>query len=358
MFTVCETSAAQLLRSPTTRREVARARAILRISAVALGLLSPAVYAADLLGAGSTFVFPIMSKWAASYHDKTGARINYQSIGSAGGIAQIKAGMVTFGASDKPLAPEELSKLGLAQFPLVVGGVVPVVNLDIPLAEPLKFTGALLADIYLGKVTQWSDPAIAALNPGVTLPDQKITVVRRADGSGTTFNWVNYLSKSSEEWKTKVGNDTTVQWPVGVSGRGNEGVANQVNATKGAIGYVELSYAVKHKMTYAKVRNKAGLYVEPNAASFQAAAASAEWKAQDFYEIITDAPGHDAWPIAASTFVLMYRHPKNLEANREALNFFKWALENGQADAQKFNYVPLPANLVQQIQVYWNQRIH
>lgn len=355
MFIACTRPTVPMRRHPFSSRDASRVRAVLRVSALALGLLSPAVYAADVLGAGSTFVFPIMSKWAASYHDKTGARINYQSIGSAGGIAQIKAGMVTFGASDKPLAPEELAKLGLAQFPLVVGGVVPVVNLDATLAEPLKLTGAVLADIYLGKVTQWNDPAIAALNPDATLPNQKITVVRRSDGSGTTFNWVNYLSKSSEEWKTKVGSDTMVQWPVGVAGRGNEGVANQVNATKGAIGYVELSYAVKHKMTYAKVRNKAGMYVDPNAASFQAAAASAEWKAQDFYEIITDAPGKDAWPIAASTFVLMYRNPKNPEANREALNFFKWALENGQADAQKFNYVPLPSNLVQQIQVYWSQ---
>lgn len=343
--------------SSSPAREFTRVGAFLRTSALALALASPVAYAADVLGAGSTFVFPILSKWAATYHDKTGARVNYQSIGSAGGIAQIKSGLVTFGASDKPLSPEELAKLGLAQFPLVVGGVVPVVNLDVAVSEPLKFTGAVLADIYLGKVTQWNDPSIAALNPGVALPVQKITVVHRADGSGTTFNWVNYLSKSSEEWKSKVGDDTTVQWPVGMAGKGNEGVANYVNSTKGAIGYVELSYAVKHKMKYALVKNKAGAFVTPNAASFQAAAASADWKADDFYEIITDAPGKDAWPIAASTFVLMYKTPKNAAASKEALSFFKWALESGQADAQKFDYVPLPANLVQQIQAYWTQRI-
>lgn len=330
---------------------------VLRASAAALIFAGAGAHAADVMGAGSTFVYPILSKWAATYHEKTGARVNYQSIGSGGGIAQIKAGMVTFGASDKPLAPDELSKSGLAQFPLVVGGVVPVVNVDVAAAAPLKLTGTVLADIYLGKVTKWNDPAIGALNPGVALPDQKITVVRRSDSSGTTFNWVNYLSKSSEEWKTKVGNDTVVQWPVGVAGKGNEGVATYVNATKGAIGYVELSYAVKHKMKYAQVKNKAGVFVDPSAASFQAAAASAEWKAEDFYEVITDAPGKDSWPIAATTFVLMYKDPKNAPASKEALSFFKWALESGQADAQKFDYVPLPSTLVQQIEAYWVKQI-
>ncbi|MET3375441.1 phosphate transport system substrate-binding protein [Variovorax boronicumulans] len=341
-----------------SERRVKRFRSIiLRASATAFVFAAAGAQAADVLGAGSTFVYPILSKWAATYYDNTGARVNYQSIGSGGGIAQIKAGMVTFGASDKPLSPEELAKSGLAQFPLVVGGVVPVVNVDVASAAPLKFTGPVLADIYLGKVTKWNDPAIAALNPGVALPDQKITVVRRSDSSGTTFNWVNYLSKASEEWKTKVGNDTMVQWPVGVAGKGNEGVATYVNATKGAIGYVELSYAVKHKMKYAQVKNKAGVFVDPNAVSFQAAAASAEWKADDFYEIITDAPGKDAWPIAASTFVLMYKTPKNPAASKEALSFFKWALESGQADAQKFDYVPLPNALVQQIEAYWVKQI-
>ena len=330
---------------------------LMRTVAGVLAFAAVTAHAADVMGAGSTFVFPILSKWAATYHDQTGARVNYQSIGSGGGIAQIKAGMVTFGASDKPLPPEELSKSGLAQFPLVVGGVVPVINVDVATPAPLKFTGAVLADFYLGKVTKWNDPSIAALNPGVALPDQKITVVHRSDSSGTTFNWVNYLSKVSEDWKAKVGSDTVVQWPVGMAGRGNEGVATYVNATKGSIGYVELSYAVKHKMKYAQVKNKAGVFVDPNAASFQAAAASAEWKAEDFYEVITDAPGKDSWPIAATTFVLMYKDPKNASASKEALSFFKWALESGQADAQKFDYVPLPGTLVQQIQAYWGKQI-
>lgn len=329
----------------------------LGLSIVATALFGSAAHAADVLGAGSTFVFPILSKWAASYYEQTGSRVNYQSIGSAGGIAQIKTGMVTFGATDKPLPPEELSKLGLMQFPLVVGGVVPVLNLDLPPGARLKFTGSLLADIYLGKVSQWNDPAIAALNPGMALPAQKITVVRRADGSGTTFNFVNFLSKSNPEWKAKVGEDTSVKWPVGMAGKGNEGVATYVTATKGALGYVELSYALKHKMSYALVRNKAGEFVEPSAVSFQAAAASAEWKAEHFYEIITDAPGKDAWPIAASTFVLMYKTPKDAPASKEALKFFRWALESGQADAQKFDYVPLPAGLVQKIQGYWAKQV-
>lgn len=340
-----------LQRLPTSACRIASASLV---AALAFG--AQGAFAADPLGAGSTFVFPILSKWAASYYEKTGSRVNYQSIGSAGGISQIKAGMVTFGATDKPLPPDELGKLGLMQFPLVVGGVVPVVNLDLPPGTRLKFTGALLADIYLGKITQWNDPAIAALNAGIPLPAQSITVVRRSDGSGTTFNWVNYLSKSSEDWKTKVGEDTTVKWPVGKAGKGNEGVATYVTATKGAVGYVELSYALKHKMSYALVKNKAGEYVEPSAASFQAAAASADWKAEHFYEIITDAPGKDAWPIAASTFVLMHRTPKDAAASKEALKFFNWALESGQADAQKFDYVPLPASLVKQIQAYWTKQ--
>lgn len=321
---------------------------------VAAGIVLSSIpaHAADFMGAGSTFVFPVLSKWAASYHDKTGAKVNYQAIGSGAGIAQIKSGAVTFGATDKPLSPEELKASGLVQFPVVVGGVVPVVNIDAAKVGEMKFTGALLADIYLGKVTKWNDPAIAELNPGITLPDQGITVVHRADSSGTTFNWANYLSKSSEEWKTKVGEGTMVKWPLGVGGRGNEGVATQVNYTKGAIGYVELSYALKSKMKYAEVKNKAGIFVGPSAASFQAAAASAEWKGEDFYEVITDAPGKDSWPITASTFVLMQKEPKNAAASKEALNFFKWALENGQADAQKLDYVPLPAPLVQQIQAY------
>lgn len=325
----------------------------LRPAAAMLALSAMSAHAADIIGSGSTFVFPILSKWAASYHDKTGAKVNYQPIGSGAGITQVKSGMVTFGATDKPLPPDELKQSGLAQFPVVVGGVVPVVNIDAVKVGELKFTGALLADIYLGKVTKWNDPAIAELNPGVTLPNQGIAVVHRLDSSGTTFNWVNYLSKSSQEWKTKVGEGTMVKWPLGVGGKGNEGIATQVNYTKGAIGYVELSYALKNKMKYAQMKNKAGVFVDPSATSFQAAAASAEWKADDFYEVITDAPGKDSWPITASTFALMHKEPKNPAASKEALSFFKWALENGQKEASSLDYVPLPETLVKQIEDYW-----
>lgn len=313
--------------------------------------LSLPAHAVDLTGAGSTFVFPILWKWTAAYHEKTGAKINYRSIGSGAGIAQVKAGSATFGASDKPLGSEELQAACLMQFPIVVGGIVPVVNIDGASPGSLKFDGHLLADIFIGKVTQWNDAEIAALNPGVALPAQPITVVHRLDASGTTFNFANFLSKSSEAWKAKVGSDTLVRWPVGVGGTGNDGVANQVNYLPGSIGYVELSYATRHKMKYALVKNRAGAFVEPSPASFEAAAAGTEWKNDDFYEIITDAPGEASWPIAATTFVLMPKAPPDQAAGQEALSFFRWALANGQADARKLDYVPLP--LVEQIEAYW-----
>jgi len=320
-------------------------------------MLAPSAYAADITGAGSTFVYPILSKWSASYNAKTGSKVNYQSIGSGGGIAQIKAATVTFGASDKPLSPEELQAAGLAQFPVVIGGVVPVVNLEDAKAGDMRFTGPLLADIYLGKVTKWNDPAIAALNPKMKLPDQKITVVHRSDGSGTTFNWVNYLSKVSDEWKTKIGEGTSVNWPAGVGGKGNEGVAAYVNQIKGSIGYVELAYALQNKMKYTEVKNKAGNFVDPTLETFQAAASSADWTTPDFYEVITDAPGKDSWPITASVFVMMYKQPKDAALSKEALDFFKWALEQGQADAKSLDYVSLPPALVKQIQAYWAKNI-
>ena len=309
---------------------------------------------AQITGAGATFIYPLLSKWSDDYNKATGARINYQSIGSGGGIAQIKAGTVDFGSSDKPLPPEELAAAGLAQFPSAIGGVVPVVNL--PGIEPgvMKFTGPLLADIYLGKVTMWNDPAIAALNPGVALPASKINVVHRSDGSGTTFNWVNYLSKVSPEWKAKVGEGTAVEWPAGIGGKGNEGVAAYVKQIKGSIGYVELSYALQNRMSHAAVKNRAGNFVVPNAASFQAAAASADWaNAKDFFLIITDAPGENAFPIAATNFILMYKQPKDAERSRQTLDFFKWAFENGQSQAQALDYVPLPPELVKQVEAYW-----
>lgn len=319
-------------------------------------LLAGTAYAGDITGAGSTFVYPILSKWSTTYNGKTGNRVNYQSIGSGGGIAQIKAATVTFGASDMPMKPADLQAAGLGQFPIVIGGVVPVVNLDNVRAGQMRFTGPLLADIYLGKVTRWKDKAIAALNPGVPLPDRQITVVHRSDGSGTTFNWVDYLSKVSVEWKSKVGEGTSVDWPTGVGGKGNEGVAEYVNQIPGSIGYVELAYATQNRMTYVAVKNQAGVFVEPTAATFQASAARADWtRESDFYEVITDAPGRDSWPIAATTFVMMYRTPKDPARSKAAFEFFKWALESGQRDAESLNYIPLPSSLVFQIEAYWGK---
>jgi phosphate transport system substrate-binding protein len=310
--------------------------------------------ATDITGAGSTFVYPILSKWSTTYHEKTGNEINYQSIGSGGGIAQIKAATVTFGASDMPMKPDELKAAGLGQFPVVIGGVVPVVNLEGIKPGQLRFTGPVLADIFLGKITKWNDAALAAINPGVKLPNQAIAVVHRSDGSGTTFNWVNYLSKVSPEWKSKVGEGTSVNWPTGVGGKGNEGVAAYVNQIKGSMGYVELAYAIQNKMSYAAVRNKAGAFVEPTLASFQAAAAEANWTSEpDFYEIITDAPGKDSWPIAASVFVIMYRQAKDPARAAAAFDFFKWVFTSGQSDAQALDYIPLPNTLTQQIRAYW-----
>jgi phosphate transport system substrate-binding protein len=312
-------------------------------------------FATDIAGSGSTFVYPVMLRWAAGYHAKTKIRVNYQAIGSGGGIAQVKAGQVAFGASDKPLSPDELKAADLMQFPLVIGGVAPVVNLDGVAPGQLKFTGALLADIYLGKVANWSDPAIAALNPELKLPNIPITAMHRLDASGTTFNFANYLSKVSDEWKTKVGEGTMVKWPVGSGGSGNDGVARYVNYVKGSIGYVELAYALEHRMTYPMLRNRSGAFVGPTLASFEAAAASAGWTSPDFYELLTDAPGEQSWPITATTFALMSRKGRDPAQAEEALRFFKWSLEQGKADALALNYVPLPDSLVQRIEAYWEQ---
>jgi phosphate transport system substrate-binding protein len=321
------------------------------LAAVAMTL---SVEAAEITGAGSTFVYPILSKWAADYSTKAGININYQSIGSGGGLAQIKAATVDFGASDAPMKPAELQKLGLGQFPLVIGGIAPVVNIDGVQAGQMQFTGPLLADIYLGKIKNWNDPAIAKINPDIKLPDAAIAVVHRSDGSGTTFNWVNYLSKISAEWKDKVGEGTSVDWPAGVGGKGNEGVAAFVNQTKNSIGYVEYAFVLQNNVAYGLVQNKAGKFVKPDATGFQAAAASAEWgKAQDFYLIMTDAPGDDAYPIAATVFVIMYKQPKDAARTNTAIDLFKWALENGQTQANALNYVPLPESLVKQIEQYW-----
>jgi len=307
----------------------------------------------NVTGAGSSFVYPIMSKWSADYA-ATGNKINYQSIGSGGGIASIKAGTVDFGASDAPLKPEDLAQFGLAQFPTVIGGVVPVVNVKGIAPGKIRFNGSVLADIFMGKITTWNDPAIAALNPGMTMPGTKIYVVHRSDASGTTFNFANYLAKVSPEWKATVGEGTAVKWPVGYGGKGNEGVATYVKQFPGGIGYVELAYALQNKMSYASMQNAAGKFVQPNAESFAAAAASADWThAKDFYLVMTNAPGDASWPITASVFITMHKQPKNAATAKAARDFFTWAFANGTEQAKKLDYVPLPTALVSQIKAYW-----
>jgi phosphate transport system substrate-binding protein len=326
-------------------------------TAIAVLVFATTAHATETTGAGSTFVYPIIAKWAADYQAKTGNKVNYQSIGSGGGIAQIKSATVDFGASDMPMKPDELQKLGLGQFPLVIGGVVPVVNVEGIKPGDLRFSGPVLADIFLGKLKTWNDPVIQKLNPGLKLPTAAITVVHRSDGSGTTFNWANYLSKVSPEWKDKVGEGTAVEWPIGIGGKGNEGVAAFVTQTRFSVGYVEYAYAVQNKMTYGLVQNRAGQFVKPDAESFQAAAASADWgSAKDFYLIMTDPPDAKAYPITATVFMLMHRQPRNSERATVAMDFFKWALESGQKQAESLDYVPLPAPLVQQIQTYWKSQ--
>ena len=336
-----------------TRRAFALSAAFALGGALMLG--HAAFGAQQITGAGSTFVYPVLSKWAASYSQDNGLQVNYQSIGSGGGIAQIKAGTVDFGASDAPLSAKDLSDAGLAQFPIVIGGIVPVVKLAGVEAGQLKLSGPVLADIFLGKIKKWDDPAIAQLNQGVKLPSAAITVVHRSDGSGTSYNFANYLSKVSPEWKSKVGFGTSLAWPTGVGGKGNEGVAAYVERINGSIGYVEYAYVLQSKMTYALLQNAAGTFVKPSAEAFQAAAASADWKqAQDFDLVMTDAPGQNAYPLAATTFILMHKQPKNPQAAQSALAFFKWALDHGQKDAETLDYVPLPSSLASQIETYWS----
>ena len=325
--------------------------------ALAIGFVANA-QAASVTGAGASFIYPVMSKWSADYSKVNGTQINYQSIGSGGGIAQIKAGTVDFGSSDAPMKPDELAKFGLAQFPSVIGGVVPVINVPGVKSGAMKLDGQTLADIFLGKVTMWNDPAIAALNGGLVLPAKKITVVHRSDGSGTTFNFVNYLSKVNGEWKSKVGEGTSVKWPVGIGGKGNEGVAAYVKQINGGIGYVELSYALQNKMAFSRLKNAAGNFIIPTDETFAAAAASADWaNAKDFYLVMTNAPGDNAWPITATNFILMYKQPKNAASAKQAKEFFKWVYANGDAQAKALDYVPLPDALVQQIEAYWSQNL-
>ena len=308
---------------------------------------------AQVTGAGSTFVYPVLAAWAADYKKQGGSDINYQSIGSGGGITQVKAGTVDFGATDQPLASDELARSNLAQFPIVIGGIVPVVNLTGVAPGKLRLTGPLLADIFAGKVKKWNDAAIAQVNPGVALPAADIAVVHRSDGSGTTFNFTHYLSQVSPTWKAGPGEGKSVNWPSGVGGKGNEGVAGYVKQIPNSIGYVEYAYALQSKMNAASLQNAAGTFVAPSAASFSSAAESADWKnAKDFNLVMTNAPGANAWPLTATTFILLPKQPKDKAKSDAAMAFFRYALQKGQAQANKLDYVPLPAALVQQVDAY------
>ncbi|MBS0456892.1 MAG: phosphate ABC transporter substrate-binding protein PstS [Proteobacteria bacterium] len=329
-------------------------RLTLRLLPLAALLAIGTAHATDVTGAGSSFVYPVISKWSASYAQKTGNRINYQSIGSGGGIAQIKAGTVDFGASDMPLDEATLGTYGLAQFPDVIGGIVPAYHVQGVAAGKLVLDGPALADIFLGRITRWNDAAIAKLNPGLQLPDAPINVVHRSDGSGTSFNFTDYLSKVSAQWKGKVGTGAAVNWPTGIGGKGNEGVSAYVKQMPGAIGYVEYAYALKNGIAYARMKNAAGKIVEPGNVSFQAAASTADWAhAKNFNLLLTNAPGAQAWPITATSWVVMYRKPKNAANGKVALDFFRFAYHDGQEQARALDYVPLPASLVSQIESYW-----
>ncbi|MCE7914589.1 MAG: phosphate ABC transporter substrate-binding protein PstS [Nitrosomonas sp. PRO4] len=336
----------------------------LRISLVrfAISILLPTVttvtLAADITGAGATFPYPIYAKWADAYNKATGIRLNYQSIGSGGGIKQIKAKTIDFGASDKPLPLQELHKNDLTQFPTVIGAVVPVVNVDNIQAGQIKLTGNVLADIFLGKIKQWNDAAIASLNPGVDLPSSAIAVVHRADGSGTTFLFTDYLSKVSPEWNAKIGADVSVAWPVGTGGKGNEGVANFVRQIKNSIGYVEAAYVKQSKMNYVLLQNHDGAYVIPAEDSIKAAAENTQWDAASgFYEILTHKPGPDSWPITGATFVLMQKSQDNPLHAQEVLKFFEWAYKRGGNMALELDYIPLPDNVVKLIVDSWQENI-
>ena len=315
--------------------------------AAAAAVLASSAQAAEISGAGATFPYPIYAKWAEAYQKTSGVQLNYQAIGSGGGIKQIKARTVTFGASDKPLTADELKADKLVQWPMVMGGIVPVVNLDGIKAGDLTMDGPTLAQIFMGAIKTWNDPAIAKLNPGVTLPSTAIVVVHRSDGSGTTFNFTDYLAKVSPDWKSKVGENTAVEWPVGLGAKGNEGVANNVANTKGAVGYVEYAYAKQNKLVSTKMINHDGKTVAPTTATFSSAAANADWEhAPGFYQILTDQPGAESWPITASTFVLMHKEPKDAAASAEALKFFGWAFKNGSQAAEALDYIPIPAKVV------------
>src|SRR5579871_4402832 len=327
---------------------------------VAAGLVaaSTSAYAADITGAGSSFIFPVLSKWADAYKKDTGGVVNYQSIGSGAGIKQVEAKTVTFGATDAPLKAEQLEKDGLAQWPMIMGAIVPVVNIDGVKPGDIMLDGQTLADIFQAKITKWDDPAIKKLNPKVNLPSAAISVVHRSDASGTTFNFTDYLAKVSADWKSKTGSGTVVEWPVGVGAKGNEGVSGNIGQTRNSIGYVEYAYAKQNKLTYTKLINKSGKTIQPTVASFQAAASNADWaKAPGYYVILTDQPGDQSWPITASTFILMHKEPVDKAASAEAIKFFKWAFANGGKSAEELDYIPMPEAVVKLIEKTWSADI-
>jgi phosphate transport system substrate-binding protein len=330
----------------------------LAAAAVVGAVVSQPVVAADISGAGATFPYPIYAKWADAYKKDTGIGLNYQSIGSGGGIKQIKAKTVTFGASDKPLPGKELDEAGLAQFPMVMGGIVPVVNLEGIKPGELVLDGATVADIFLGKIKTWDDAAIKKLNPNAKLPSAAIAVVHRSDGSGTTYNFSYYLAAVSSEWKDKVGVETSLEWPVGIGAKGNEGVANNVAQTAGSIGYVEYAYAKQNKLTHTDMINKDGKSVKPTAAAFAAAAANADWSSAPGYGVIlANQPGAESWPMTAATWILMYKTPEDPAASREALKFFAWAYKNGGKMADELDYIAMPDNVVKSVEAMWSKDI-
>lgn len=309
-------------------------------------------------GAGATFPYPVYAQWADAYYKMNGIKLNYQAIGSGGGIAQIKAKTVDFGASDAPLTKEELDEIGLIQWPMVMGGVVPVVNIKGVSKGQVKLSSELLADIFLGKITKWNDPAIAKINPDLNLPNKSITVVHRSDGSGTTWIYTNYLDKVSEDWHKKVGTAKSVSWPTGVGGKGNQGVAAYVQRINGSIGYVEYAYALQNNMVYTKLQNKAGNYVDPTMEAFSAAAANADWKnAPGYYLVLTHQPGDKSWPITGASFILFYKKQDDMASAKRVLNFFNWCYQNGQDMAEKLDYVPMPENVVKMVEATWAEKI-
>ena len=323
--------------------------------ALNLSLLNTADAAQEVTGAGSTFIYPVLYKWATDYDHSSGVKVNYQSIGSGAGVAQIKEGAVDFGATDVPLKSADLQSLGLQQFPAVIGGVVPVINVATIKPGTIKFNGAVLADIYLGKITKWNDPLLTALNPGVKLPDASINVVYRSDDSGTTFNWASYLSAVSPQWKSTIGAGTSVKWPVGIGSKGSEGVASYVKKMPNSIGYVEYAYIKQQGLNFALLQNAAGHFVVPSTETFQAAAATADWKnAKDFDLSMLNAPGDNAYPITAATFIVWYKQPKDADRQKAVRDFFRWTLENGHEQARSLDFAPIPTDLKNQIEASWD----